>query len=132
MTWKSTDGTRRRWKYALDSVIVYRHVYSGPLNPSVQNCPGSHGKHILVIHGAEDQNVPIAGGQGTKGVSRVAYKSEQYTQQIFNASGADFHLQTVQGADHILDNIDVRIEQTERISIAGKAARFFGLAKESR
>jgi poly(3-hydroxybutyrate) depolymerase len=106
---------------------------SGPLNLSVQNCPGSRGKHILAIHGAEDQNVPIAGGQGTKGLSRVAYKSEKYTQQIFAASGADFHLQIVQGADHILDNIDARIEQTERISIAEKAAQFFGLVnKESR
>ncbi|MBZ5525717.1 MAG: hypothetical protein LAP21_26145 [Acidobacteriia bacterium] len=104
---------------------------SGPLNLSVQSCPGSRGKHILAIHGAEDQNVPIAGGQGTKGLSRVAYKSAKYTQQIFAASGADFHLQTVQGADHKLDNIDARIEQTEGISIAEKAARFFGLAKES-
>jgi polyhydroxybutyrate depolymerase len=105
---------------------------SGPLNLNVQSCPGSRGKHILAIHGAEDQNVPIAGGQGTKGLSRVAYKSEKSTQQIFAASGADFHLQIVQGADHMLDNIDARIEQTEHVSIAEKAAQFFGLAKESR
>jgi polyhydroxybutyrate depolymerase len=104
---------------------------SGPLNINVQNCHGSRGKHILAIHGAEDQNVPIAGGRGTKGLSRVTYKSETYTQQIFAASGANFRLQTVQGADHFLDNIDARIEQTERISIAEKAARFFGLAKEN-
>ena len=102
---------------------------SGPLNLGVQNCPGSRGKHILAIHGAEDQNVPIAGGQGSKGLSRVAYKSEKYSQQIFSLSGADFRLQTVQGADHYLDNIDARIQQTERISIAEKTARFFGLAK---
>jgi hypothetical protein len=38
----------------------------------------------------------------------------------------------VQGADHILDTIDARIEQTEGIPIAQKAAQFFGLAKESR
>jgi polyhydroxybutyrate depolymerase len=104
---------------------------SGPLNLSVQSCPGSRGKHILAIHGAEDQNVPIAGGQGTKGLSKVAYKSEKYTQQIFAASGVDFHLQIVQGADHVLDNIDARVEQTEHVSIAEKAAQFFGLAKES-
>jgi poly(3-hydroxybutyrate) depolymerase len=100
---------------------------SGPLNLSVQSCPSSRGKHILAIHGAEDQNVPIAGGQGAKGLSRAAYKSEKYTQQVFSASGADFHLQIVQGADHVLDNIDARIEQTEGISLAEKAARFFRL-----
>jgi polyhydroxybutyrate depolymerase len=102
---------------------------SGPLNLKVKNCPAARGKHILAIHGAEDQNVPIAGGQGTKGLAKVVYNSEKYTQQIFAASGADFHLQIVQGADHKLDNINDRIEQTEGMSLAEKAARFFGLAK---
>jgi polyhydroxybutyrate depolymerase len=105
---------------------------AGPLNLSVQSCPAAHEKRVLSIHGADDQNVLIAGGVGPKGISRVAYKSERYTQQIFAASGADFHLQIVQGADHFLNNIDAKIEQNEGISIAEKAARFFGLAKESR
>jgi hypothetical protein len=26
-TWKSTDGTRSRWKYVVDNVIVYRRVH---------------------------------------------------------------------------------------------------------
>jgi poly(3-hydroxybutyrate) depolymerase len=102
---------------------------SGPLNLIVQNCPGARGKHILAIHGEDDQIVPITGGQGAKGLSRVSYKSEQYTQQIFAASGADFRLQTVSGADHFLDNIDARIEQTESVSIAQKVALFFGFLK---
>jgi polyhydroxybutyrate depolymerase len=105
---------------------------AGPLNLRVQSCPAAHGKRVLSIHGADDQNVPIAGGVGPKGISRVAYKSEQYTQQIFVGSGADFHLQIVQGADHFLNNIDAKIEQTKGMSIAEKATRFFGLAKESR
>jgi len=103
---------------------------SGPLNLTVQNCPGARGKHILAIHGEDDQNVPILGGQGAKGLSRVSYKSEKYTQQIFAASGADFRLQAVSGADHFLDNINARIEQTEGVSIAEKIALFFGLAEE--
>jgi polyhydroxybutyrate depolymerase len=102
---------------------------SGPLNLKVQDCPAARGKRILAIHGAEDENVPIAGGQGTKGLARVAYNSENYTQQIFSASGADFHLQIVQGADHKLDNISERIQQSEGVSLAQKAARFFGLGK---
>src|SRR6202162_414847 len=28
-TWKSTDGAASHWKYIIDSVIVYRHVYRG-------------------------------------------------------------------------------------------------------
>jgi hypothetical protein len=38
-------------------------------------------------------------------------------------------LQIVQGADHKLDNINDTIERTEGMSLAQKAARFFGLAK---
>jgi len=100
---------------------------SGPLNLSVQSCPVLRGKRVLAIHGADDQNVPAAGGRGTKGLSGVAYKSEEYTQQIFALSGVDLHLQMVPGADHLLDNIDARIEQTEGISLSEKAAQFFGL-----
>jgi len=101
---------------------------SGPLNLKVQSCPEAHGKHILAIHGADDQNVPLAGGQGTKGFSKTAYNSEKYTEQILTASGAEFHLQIVQDADHKLDNINDRIQQTEGMSLAEKAAQFFGLA----
>lgn len=100
---------------------------SGPLNLKVQSCPAARGKHILAIHGADDQNVPMAGGQGTQGFSKVAYHSENYTQQTFAASGADVHLQIVEGADHQLENINDKIEHTEGLSLAEKSARFFGL-----
>jgi polyhydroxybutyrate depolymerase len=103
---------------------------SGPLNLDVESCPGARGKRILSIHGEQDQNVPVAGGQGGKGISGVAYKSEQHTQEVFAASGADFRLQIVPGADHFLLNINAQIEQAEGVSIAEKAAQFFGLAKE--
>lgn len=105
---------------------------AGPLNLDVQSCPAARGKRILSIHGAEDKNVPIAGGAGTEGLSRVAYKSEKYTQQVFAASGADFHLQVVTGADHYLIHINAKIQQTEGVSVAEKAARFFGLAQQKR
>jgi hypothetical protein len=60
----------------------------------VRNCPAAHGQQILAIHGAEDQNAPIAGGQGTVGLSWTVYNSENDTQQVFVASGADFGLQS--------------------------------------
>ncbi len=104
-------------------------VISGPLNTKTSNCPSPRGKHILAIHGAEDENVPIAGGQGTQGMSKASYNSEAYTQQVYANSGADYRLQIVQGADHKVENLNGRIMQTEGISIAEKAARFFGLAK---
>lgn len=100
---------------------------SGPLNLEGEKCPAAIGKRILAIHGAEDENVPIAGGRGTKGISRAIYNSEARSQQIFANSGATYDLQIVQGADHKLDHIEDAIRQVESQSIAEKSARFFGL-----
>jgi polyhydroxybutyrate depolymerase len=103
---------------------------SGPLNLPATACPDARGKRILAIHGANDRNVPIAGGQGTEGLSRTPYRSEDRSSQTFIASGAAYTLEVVPGADHRLDDIDAVIEQTDGVSIAEKAARFFGLADQ--
>ena len=67
-----------------------------------------------------DQNVPIAGGRGVNTSPRIAsFRSEQYTEGIFTASGSEFCLQIIPGADHRLDTID-----------AEKSARFFGLLND--
>ena len=60
---------------------------AGPLNLDTANCPAARGKRILSIHGELDQNVPIAGGVGSKGLSRVNFKSEEHTREIFTAPG---------------------------------------------
>jgi polyhydroxybutyrate depolymerase len=100
---------------------------SGPLNVDAGSCPAAKGKRVLAIHGADDKNVPIEGGKGSKGISRAVYKSEAHARQVFTDSGASYTLQIVPGADHKLDDIDAVIQQTEGMSIAEKAARFFGL-----
>jgi polyhydroxybutyrate depolymerase len=102
-------------------------VISGPLNLATNTCPAARGKHILSIHGADDENVPIAGGRGTKGISDAVYNSEEHSRQVFINSGASYDLQIVNGADHKLEHIDAAIRQTEDQTIAQKAARFFGL-----
>jgi polyhydroxybutyrate depolymerase len=103
---------------------------SGPLNVITQSCPASRGKRILSIHGADDRNVPIAGGRGTQGMANIAFQPESYTQKIFTASGADYRLEVVPGADHNLDAIDRKLKQAEGTSLAVKAARFFGLEQK--
>jgi poly(3-hydroxybutyrate) depolymerase len=102
---------------------------SGPLNVDSDSCPGARGKRILGIHGSDDQNVPIAGGRGSMGISRAVYKSEDRTKSIFTSAGASYELQIVNGADHKLDDIAAVIEKNEGQTIAEKAAKFFGLAK---
>jgi polyhydroxybutyrate depolymerase len=105
---------------------------SGPLNLTTENCAAARGKKILAIHGEEDENVPIAGGKGTKGISRAVFNSQERTRQIFANAGATYSLQVVKGADHKIEHIDEVIQKTEGMSIAEKAARFFGLLNSSR
>lgn len=100
---------------------------SGPLNLESANCSAARGKRILAIHGAEDANVPVAGGRGTQGISQAVYNSEERARQTFLSSGASYDLQVVKGADHRLDHIEQAIQQAEGQSIAEKAARFFAL-----
>jgi poly(3-hydroxybutyrate) depolymerase len=100
---------------------------SGPLNLDVQTCPYARGRRVLAIHGADDQNVPIKGGQGTKGVSQAVYRSEDASRRSMEASGASYTLKIVANADHMLDHIDAALTQAEGTTVARLAVGFFGL-----
>ncbi len=100
---------------------------SGPLDIDGDRCPAARGRRILAIHGADDENVPLAGGFGTKGIAKIAFQSEARSRAIFIAAGASYDLDVVPGADHALANIDATVTRIEGRSIAEKAARFFGL-----
>ncbi len=100
---------------------------SGPLNVDTKSCPAARGKRVLAIHGADDTNVPIAGGRGTRGISNAVFNSEEFTRRVFIDSGASYDLQVVEGADHKLDHINAALRQTEGHTVAEKAAKFFEL-----
>jgi polyhydroxybutyrate depolymerase len=101
---------------------------SGVLNDPVETCPHAKGKKILSIHGQDDENVPLEGGKGTKGISDVTYQSEAHTKAVYDKSGATYILEVVPNADHMLNHIDEVIQKTEGMSIAEKITKFFGLA----
>jgi len=109
-------------------VLVAGVAISGPLNLPVERCPKAAGKRVLALHGADDENVPIAGGVGRKGLSGVAFASEARSEQVVTASGGAYTLQIVPGADHFLDHIEAAVEKREGMTIGEKAARYFGLA----
>ncbi|RFO98237.1 hypothetical protein DIC66_05880 [Rhodoferax lacus] len=100
---------------------------SGTLENGASQCPAAHGKHILALHGADDQNVPIAGGRGSKGLSRTAYASQAATAQVWQASGAVYELQVIAAADHAVDAIDAQLTQTTGQSLSHTVARYLGL-----
>jgi poly(3-hydroxybutyrate) depolymerase len=101
---------------------------SGPLDTGAQSCPPARGKRLMVIHGVDDQNVPIGGGRGTKGLSRTDFASEAATARVWQNSGAVYDLQIIQGADHSVDTINAQIVKLESQTLAQKMVRFFGLA----
>jgi polyhydroxybutyrate depolymerase len=100
---------------------------SGPLDTGVHSCPTARGKPLMAIHGADDQNVPIGGGLGTKSLSRTGFASQAATARVWQNSGAGYELQVIQGADHSVDAINAQIVKVESQTLAQKIARFFGL-----
>ncbi|CAN5425136.1 hypothetical protein BH10PSE14_BH10PSE14_41300 [soil metagenome] len=123
-----SNGAMMAQRMICETRIFARAVaISGPLNLDTTHCPSAKGLSVLAIHGADDANVPIAGGKGSKGLARVAFKSEAQAQAVMTASGARYTLQVVPGADHYLDHIGARIQQSEGVSIGEKAARAFGI-----
>ncbi|MGZ3276508.1 MAG: alpha/beta hydrolase family esterase [Caulobacteraceae bacterium] len=102
---------------------------SGPLNLDVQRCAGAHGRRILAIHGEDDRNVPLNGGVGPVGLSRLAYRSEAQSRRTMAGSGATYTLQILPGVDHALPHIAAAIQASEGTTLAGKTAAFFGLIR---
>ncbi len=100
---------------------------SGPLNLPVSFCPGARGKKVLAIHGSADQNVPIDGGRG-RGVANIAFASEASSSEVMKRSGASYDLVVVNGAPHMLDQIDQALSRDSGSSIAATAVGFFDLA----
>ncbi len=125
-----SNGAMMVQRLACETTLLAAAVaVSGPLNLDITRCPAASGRRVLAIHGAEDENVPLQGGRGTKGVSGVAYRSEADAEQVFTASGATYTLQVVPGADHAADHINAVILKTDGVTLARKAARFFGVER---
>jgi polyhydroxybutyrate depolymerase len=104
---------------------------SGPLNLASGSCSGEAGKRILAIHGSADDNVPVDGGRGSKGISGVAFQSERHSETLQEAAGAIYQLQLLPGVDHNLERINAAIQNSEQRSVAEKAALFFGLRTQA-
>jgi len=100
---------------------------SGSLENGASQCPGARGKHILALHGADDQNVPITGGRGSKGLSHTVYASQAATAQVWRASGVVYDLQVMEGADHAVDAIDAQLKKMTGQSLSHTVALYLGL-----
>ncbi len=101
---------------------------SGPLNTGAERCPAAKGRRVLAIHGADDRNVPLGGGVGSRGLSGTSYRSEAQSRETMVRSGADYTLEVLPGVDHALPHIAAAIQSGQGTSLAHKVAVYFGLA----
>lgn len=113
-------------------VLAAGVAVAGPLTMDIARCPKAAGHRVLAIHGVDDANVPVAGGVGTKGLAKVAFKSEAQAQQVVQASGGSYTLELVPGADHSADHIDAALKAAGKGSIGAQAVAFFGLPAPDR
>jgi len=109
------------------TVLAAVVAISGPLNLDTDRCPGAKGRRILAIHGEDDRNVPLNGGVGPLGLSRIAYRSEAQSREAMVRSGATYTLDVLPGIDHALPHIAAAVQSGEGTSLAHKVAGFFGL-----
>lgn len=102
---------------------------SGALESGVTHCVGARGKRLMAIHGAEDTNVPVAGGRG-KGLAQVDFSAQEATAKVWRDSGALYDLRVIAGADHSVNSINRQLLKTGPHNLAQTVARFFGLAAQ--
>ncbi len=127
-----SNGAMMAQRLMCDSTLFAAAVtMSGPINPAQTACRNPHPGPILSIHGEADENVPVAGGKGTKGpmqvVREVSFRSEASAKAFFEGAGGHYTIHLVPGADHALAHLDEAITRDEGITLGDTIARQFGL-----
>tara|TARA_R110002124_G_scaffold287216_1_gene471337 strand:+ start:22032 stop:22961 length:930 start_codon:yes stop_codon:yes gene_type:complete len=101
---------------------------SGTLQLERQSCPQAKGRHIMNIHGVEDFNLPVRGGYTVKGINKKTnYKSQEYTQGVFERSGAVYDVVLLEGADHSPESLNAALWAQEGISLPQKIVSYLEL-----
>lgn len=102
---------------------------SGALMADSPTCPAAKGRTLFAYHGNEDQNVPLAGGYGTRGVTDIDFTSAEQSRKLFEAFGGSYVQLVFTGADHRLDHLDEASRRLDGLSLAERIARDLGLGK---
>lgn len=100
---------------------------AGTLMSGLSTCPAAHGHTIYNYHGADDQNVPIAGGFGTKGVTNINFTAQTEAKSRFENAGGHYFLTALPGADHTIEHLNVASQQQDGMTIAERIAKVLGL-----
>lgn len=105
---------------------------AGTLMSDDTACPTARGHTIYNYHGADDQNVPLAGGFGSKGVTTIDFTPQAKAQTLFEKAGGHYQLQVFEGADHSIEHISESSQKLDGRTIAERIAQDLGLVVPGR
>jgi polyhydroxybutyrate depolymerase len=100
---------------------------AGTLMSEVPSCPAAHGHTIYNYHGQDDQNLPIAGGSGTKGVTNIDFTSQAKAKSKFENAGGQYLLHVFPGADHSIEHLSLSSQKQDGLTIGERVAQDLGL-----
>lgn len=81
-----SNGAAMAYRYACEAGVSVAAI--GPVAGTFsQACPNPRPVSVLAIHGLDDQNVPFAGGAGTKGVTKGNWFPVEQTLDAFRRAG---------------------------------------------
>jgi poly(3-hydroxybutyrate) depolymerase len=100
---------------------------AGTLMSEVPSCPAAHDHMIYNYHGEDDQNVPIAGGFGKKGVTNIDFTSQAKAKSLFENAGGHYYLHVFPGADHSIEHLSLSSQRQDGLTIAERVAKDLGL-----
>jgi poly(3-hydroxybutyrate) depolymerase len=100
---------------------------AGTLMSDAPSCPAARGHTIYNYHGEDDQNVPIAGGFGTKGVTNIDFASQAKAKSRFESAGGHYFLHVFPGADHSIEHLSLSSQREGGLTIGERLARDLGL-----
>lgn len=127
-----SNGAMMTYRMLCDSNLYNAAaIYAGTLEIKADTCPYVRGKHILALHGALDENVPIQGGHTQVGVNRKTdYTSQEYTASVFTRSGANYTHIVLPNATHKPESINADLLATEKVTLPQKIVTFLGLDRQ--
>lgn len=104
---------------------LFREVatLAGTLMVEMPSCPAARNHTIHNYHGALDENVPVAGGFGTRGVTNINFTSQAKAKALFENSGGRYLLDVLPGADHSVEHLSSSSQKQDGLTIGERLAR---------
>lgn len=92
---------------ACETEIFKRIVtLSATLMIDSKRCSKAANHNIINYHGARDENVPVAGGIGTKGLLQIPFTSQANAKHLFESLGGRYQLVILPEASHSLKDLN--------------------------